>query len=367
MENLDVIFDAYGHPGFSSSNRDRCCLYRDVIGVHSAQASMDQIQNAFLTKRRNLLDLLEHTQQQHRLGSEAPRATEPFDQIERQLDGLVLAFRILSDESLRAEYDQYYCRVPQPSIEDDTGKEDDYENGGLVIIKLDGNSNYHSQTLFDDAREVPGTDTTTNQVRVTKGYDVDLHKHRAQTLSDDHVHWSDTSTLNTSYSSQPPLPELAAEQSVGSSSGKNPPISSKDIPHTPLYSRVRRGRYYHRHLTPSPPSSSRTARTTASTPTSSADMSHSIITIHETDTEGDYAHHQYSPPPVQRSACSALGGSDSGRNAKKRIGGSLFQSANTNQDIIPKRFRLSQAFPKFQGETVTACPGYDHVNHRKCR
>lgn len=80
MLNLRLIDDAFG----PSSD-----LYRDVLGV-KANASPEQIQRAYLSRRNDLFTLLE----QGMNGS-----------AEREMDAVVLAMRILGDPSLRNHYD----------------------------------------------------------------------------------------------------------------------------------------------------------------------------------------------------------------------------------------------------------------------
>jgi curved DNA-binding protein CbpA len=77
--NLKVVDDAFG---------EGSDLYTDVLGVQS-NASAEQIQAAFLQRRRDLFARLERNDAS----------------AERQMDAVVLAARILGDDRARLEYD----------------------------------------------------------------------------------------------------------------------------------------------------------------------------------------------------------------------------------------------------------------------
>lgn len=78
MLNLQVVDEAYG------AHAD---LYQDCLRV-STNATFREIQNAFLSKRRELI-----------------RKLEQGEDCNKQMDAVVLAVRILGDAELRAQYD----------------------------------------------------------------------------------------------------------------------------------------------------------------------------------------------------------------------------------------------------------------------
>ena len=89
-DNLHVVDEVYG---------PSADLYSNVLGVQS-NASQEQIQAAFLQRRRDLFQRLE-------LGQA----------VEKQMDAVILAARILGEPSTRLEYDDLRPERLQKTIQ----------------------------------------------------------------------------------------------------------------------------------------------------------------------------------------------------------------------------------------------------------
>ena len=90
--NLEPINEAFGKTAD---------LYRDILGV-KANASNDQIQNAYFERRNELFQLLADLESTPELDVNAASRRA---QAERKMDATVMTLRILGDKSLRAQYD----------------------------------------------------------------------------------------------------------------------------------------------------------------------------------------------------------------------------------------------------------------------